>query len=207
MPAWGNQNSVNELLELILQFKKTTPAAPKQVLNSQPQIVYAAMTLQENMNAIDVEVFSKTLTAFAQSQSDTEPSPPAQNTLIPQATPVPAIPSHMQHQSQPYYNRTATPLASTSTPPVATQPPNRYSNGCQPLQSVLYEYGVPPPPTYDYDRGYNQGEFGPVYSGPGAYGDCPPSQASYGTLVPDQQQYRRSKHLNNQYYPRSIRSF
>lgn len=46
-----------QLIELMLQLKKTTPAAAKQILNSQPQIAYALMTLMVSMNAVNFEVF------------------------------------------------------------------------------------------------------------------------------------------------------
>lgn len=46
-----------QLIELMLQLKKTTPAAAKQILNSQPQIAYALITLMVSMNAINLEVF------------------------------------------------------------------------------------------------------------------------------------------------------
>ncbi|KAI3611625.1 hypothetical protein WG66_007804 [Moniliophthora roreri] len=169
MSAQENQNSVNQLVELILQLKKTTPAAARQILNSQPQIAYAVMELLVNMNAINVEVFQKTLTAFAQSQAAPGPSQP------PAPTPQPAIPPHMQPPTQPYYNRTSTPPTSTPTPPVAAQPPNPYSNGYQNSQS--YGYNVP--------SAYNQGGYGQGYGGPGGYpGYPPPPQASYGAPTP-----------------------
>ncbi|KAF9076549.1 hypothetical protein BDP27DRAFT_1313530 [Rhodocollybia butyracea] len=46
-----------QLIELMLQLKKTTPAAAKQILNSQPRIAYALMTLMVSMNAVNFEVF------------------------------------------------------------------------------------------------------------------------------------------------------
>ncbi|KAJ4468277.1 hypothetical protein J3R30DRAFT_3560550 [Lentinula aciculospora] len=72
----------DQLIELMLQLKKTTPAAAKQILNSQPQIAYALMTLMVSMNAVNFEVFQKTLADFSQGasqpQPQTVPQPPLQ---------------------------------------------------------------------------------------------------------------------------------
>lgn len=83
-----------QLIELMLQLKKTTPAAAKQILNNQPQIAYALITLMVSMNAISFEVFQvlgcslhancillteilqKTLADFAASQGVSQPQPP-----------------------------------------------------------------------------------------------------------------------------------
>ncbi|KAK7060751.1 hypothetical protein VNI00_000483 [Paramarasmius palmivorus] len=184
MSTQETANSVNQLIELIMQLKKTTPAAAKQILNSQPQIAYAVMTLLVNMNAINVEVLQKTLTAFAQSQAAPAqpPAAPVQPQPTTQATAAPAIPPHMQQQAQPYYNRTATPPTSTPTPPVAAQASNPYSNGYQQPPQGHYGYNAPPPP--NYGQGYNQG-YGQGYGGPGGYGGYPPPpQGSYGAPTP-----------------------
>ncbi|KAF7331529.1 Abhydrolase-4 domain-containing protein [Mycena kentingensis (nom. inval.)] len=46
-----------QLLELMLHLKQATPAAAKQILNSQPQIAYKLISLMVSMNAIDIDVF------------------------------------------------------------------------------------------------------------------------------------------------------
>ncbi|KAE9401640.1 hypothetical protein BT96DRAFT_856375 [Gymnopus androsaceus JB14] len=87
-----------QLIELMLQLKKTTPAAAKQILNSQPQIAYALITLMVSMNAINLEVFQKTLADFAASQATSQPHPPAPQNY-PRTAPAPDVPySHGQPQ-------------------------------------------------------------------------------------------------------------
>ncbi|KAF8890106.1 hypothetical protein BD779DRAFT_1518345 [Infundibulicybe gibba] len=54
--------ATEQLLELLLQLKKTTPAAARQILNSQPQIAYALITLMVSMNAINFDVFQVPIT-------------------------------------------------------------------------------------------------------------------------------------------------
>ena len=65
--------ATEQLLELLMQLKacvssritnvflccwqKTTPAAAKQILNGQPSISYALITLMVAMNAIKLDVF------------------------------------------------------------------------------------------------------------------------------------------------------
>ncbi|KAF8971936.1 hypothetical protein BDZ97DRAFT_1901557 [Flammula alnicola] len=93
----ANPNIATEqLLELLLTLKKTTPAAARGILNSQPAIAYALITLMVSMNAINIEVFQ---------------------VMPPTAAPAPisAIPLHLQAQY-----RTSTPPSfpgSNSLPP------------------------------------------------------------------------------------------
>lgn len=80
----SNQSFAEEqLLELLLQLKvcysylyspmiltwyrtqKTTPDAARQILNSQPQIAYALITLMVTMNAINFEVFQVCLLSLS----------------------------------------------------------------------------------------------------------------------------------------------
>ncbi|KAJ3839294.1 hypothetical protein EV361DRAFT_925665 [Lentinula raphanica] len=91
-----------QLIELMLQLKKTTPAAAKQILNSQPQIAYALMSLMVSLNAVNFEVFQKTLADFSQGASQPHPQPQTQ------ATSQPPPPSQSYHRP---------------TPPPYSQPP------------------------------------------------------------------------------------
>ncbi|KAF7301059.1 hypothetical protein MIND_00671700 [Mycena indigotica] len=92
-----------DLLDLLLQLKRTTPQAAKQLLNSQPAIAYALISLMVSMNAIDIDVFQKTLA----SHSGASVAPPA-------PVPLSAIPPHMQPSSR------------TNTPPVQPPYPQHY---------------------------------------------------------------------------------
>ncbi|KAG7093618.1 hypothetical protein E1B28_007282 [Marasmius oreades] len=151
-------SSVDQLLELILQLKKTTPAAAKQILNSQPQIAYAVITLLVSMNAIDIEVFKKTLADFATSQTQAATAAtPSQST----PAPAPAIPPHMQQNQQLNY-RAGTPPTATPTPPIA-QPQPGYSHGYpQPQGPAGYRYGVQSTPqsSSQYGSGPPGGGYG-----------------------------------------------
>ncbi|KAJ3914402.1 hypothetical protein F5877DRAFT_82831 [Lentinula edodes] len=103
-----------QLIELMLQLKKTTPAAAKQILNSQPQIAYALMTLMVSMNAVNFEVFQKTLAEFSQGASQPQP----------QANPQP--PPQIYHRpTPPIYSQPPTgtyPSYGSSTPAPAINP-------------------------------------------------------------------------------------
>lgn len=57
--------AAEQLLELLIQLKKTTPTAARSILNAQPQIAYALITLMVNMNAINVEVFQNVLAEYS----------------------------------------------------------------------------------------------------------------------------------------------
>ena len=45
-------------------YQKTTPAAARGILNDQPAIAYALITLMVSMNAIDIEVFQVTFYTY-----------------------------------------------------------------------------------------------------------------------------------------------
>lgn len=69
----ADQGSTEQLLELLIQLKvsqllsmkgtaaiqtqKTTPKAARDILNAQPAIAYALISLMVSMGAINVEVF------------------------------------------------------------------------------------------------------------------------------------------------------
>ncbi|EGN93546.1 hypothetical protein SERLA73DRAFT_156149 [Serpula lacrymans var. lacrymans S7.3] len=107
-----------QLIELLLHLKKTTPEQARAILSSQPQIAYALIALMVKINAVDVQVLQKTVTTFS---AGAQPQPPAQMQPL---QPAPAIPPHLSQY------RTPTPQA--HTPPHApshTPAPSLYSNG------------------------------------------------------------------------------
>ncbi|KAF9266881.1 hypothetical protein L218DRAFT_955982 [Marasmius fiardii PR-910] len=162
----STNGSVDQLLELILQLKKTTPAAAKQILNSQPQIAYAVISLLVSMNAIDIEVFKKTLADFAASQAQgVSAATPSQS------TPAPAIPPHMQQHQQSNY-RSGTPPTATPTPPIA-QPQPGYSHAYPQTQGAAGQrYG--PQSTSQPPSQYDAGLSGGGYGGYSQYSSNPP---------------------------------
>ncbi|KAI5988839.1 hypothetical protein F5J12DRAFT_865122 [Pisolithus orientalis] len=131
-----------QLIELMLTLKNTTPDQARSILASTPQIAYALITLMVKMNAVDVQVLQKTVTAYS-----TNVSPPQ-----PAIQPVSAVPPHLSQ----HYNRTPTPQTHTSThynghghPPQLQPQPQPiaftgqavYGGGPDPATG----YGVPPP--------------------------------------------------------------
>ncbi|KAG6872019.1 hypothetical protein C0995_013830 [Termitomyces sp. Mi166 len=169
----SNQNLATEqLLELLIQLKvlsspptKTTPEAARSILNGQPQIAYALMTLMVKLNAVNFEVFQKTLAEFGSTTrqaTNTIPAPtprpgvPSSLQSSASSTPVPALPPHMQPQVQHY--RTATPpypYSNGHTPPPQShqQPPYSQPPYQQPPANPGYGYSQPQP-VYPYP-GYN----------------------------------------------------
>ncbi|KAI6098921.1 hypothetical protein EV401DRAFT_2061938 [Pisolithus croceorrhizus] len=89
-----------QLIELMLTLKNTTPDQARSILASTPQIAYALITLMVKMNAVDVQVLQKTVTAYS---TNVPPQPAIQ--------PVSAVPPHFSQQ----YNRTPTPQTHTPT--------------------------------------------------------------------------------------------
>ncbi|KAF9040242.1 hypothetical protein BDZ89DRAFT_1060663 [Hymenopellis radicata] len=109
----------DQFLDLLIQLKKTTPAAAKSILNAQPQIAYGLIKLLVEMNAVDIEVFQRTLAEYgAQQQTQAAPAPPAP----------PVAPYHQpqpQQAYQAYPPRQAYPPQAQPTyptPPVAMNP-------------------------------------------------------------------------------------
>ncbi|KIJ90967.1 hypothetical protein K443DRAFT_686373 [Laccaria amethystina LaAM-08-1] len=177
----SNANMATEqLLELLLTLKKTTPTAARGILNSQPAIAYALISLMVSMNAIDVEVFKKTLAEFGSSVAQAAPTG---TTLVaplsvPQ-TPASAIPPHMQQQQ---------PHSWTSTPPSAVPPvmPPQQQQSYAYVNGQQY-YGVPAPRQAYGFQGYLYHEAQAAYPGyPSTYGaPQPPPQASQTPVLPD----------------------
>ncbi|KAJ7190209.1 hypothetical protein GGX14DRAFT_580017 [Mycena pura] len=150
-------SSEEALIQLLLQLKKTTPDAARQILNERPPIAYALISLMVSMDAINIQVFQKILSDFSAASAP----PPAPAALISAPAPLSAIPPHLQPTSQPH--------SRGNTPP--TQVP--YQN---PPQAA---YGYPPahtptPPT----QGYGPNRTPSVGYG-GGYNSAPP--ADYGT--------------------------
>ncbi|KAJ7669442.1 hypothetical protein DFH06DRAFT_1181208 [Mycena polygramma] len=127
----SNQFATEQLLELLLQLKKTTPAAARQILNDRPPIAYALITLMVSMNAINFDVFQKTLSDFGAKANAQQAAPPA-------PAPLSAIPPHLQPSSQPN--------SRTSTPPMQHTPHHT------PPPHAGYGYPAAPTPIQNYGR-------------------------------------------------------
>ncbi|KAI0800829.1 hypothetical protein C8Q74DRAFT_1238925 [Fomes fomentarius] len=137
-----------QLLELLLTLKRTTPNEAKTILNSQPQIAYALMAMMVNINAVKTEIVQETLAKYGAlpGASGTAPAPAPPSML---QQPPSAIPPHIQAQIPP---RGGTPTYPHGAP--GGYPPPSYSSG-------------PPPP----GRGYNTPPPGPGQ--PPGYGPSP----------------------------------
>ncbi|EAU92212.2 hypothetical protein CC1G_10098 [Coprinopsis cinerea okayama7 len=194
-----------QLLELLLTLKKTTPTAARTILNGQPAIAYALISLMVQMNAINIDVFQKTLTGFQATAAQTAAAPPAaQAHAIPPATaphipphahphavhhpppatgtPISAVPPHMQNAYANPYNRTGTPPHPAPTPAMGAPPPQAVYGG----YPVSNGYGAPPPqqppaaqyppPGAPYGHGHGHGHGYPPPHPP-AQGYPPPQHA------------------------------
>ncbi|KAI0081109.1 hypothetical protein K474DRAFT_1704134 [Panus rudis PR-1116 ss-1] len=200
-----------QLLELLLQLKKTTPEQAKVILNSQPQIAYALMAVMVNIGAIDVDVVTRTLASYgagaAQPQPPTTAVPPAVPTPMPGPSSVPppvpavapAIPPHLAHQASrgntppypPHMQHTPTPPRGATPnypPPVAAPYP-----GAPPPGPPVYP-GYPPPPHAQAPYGapapppQQAPPYGGIPPGPrGGYGPPPtqPPPANPAPALPD----------------------
>ncbi|EJF67090.1 hypothetical protein DICSQDRAFT_151446 [Dichomitus squalens LYAD-421 SS1] len=133
-----------QLLELLLTLKRTTAAEAKAILNQQPQIAYALMTVMVNINAVKMEVVQEILAKYG-----ALPGAPR----APQATAPPAIPSqppsaippHMQAQIPPPRGATPTYPVHAAVPP-GGYPPQSYPGGPPaPPAAPNRGYGTPPP--------------------------------------------------------------
>ncbi|KAH9969147.1 hypothetical protein BC827DRAFT_1334715 [Russula dissimulans] len=128
----------DQLVELLLELKRTPPDQAKAILNSQPQIAYALVALMVKIGIIDIPIFQQTLATFA----------PQQNGL--QAS---AVPPHLQAQS----SRSGTPQFATPSPGVYAAGAPRTGPGGYPPSYVAgsggpavpqshYNTHPPPPP-------------------------------------------------------------
>ncbi|KAJ6579529.1 hypothetical protein DFH09DRAFT_1146833 [Mycena vulgaris] len=139
-----------QLLELLIQLKKSPPASARQILNERPAIAYALITLMVSMNAINFEVFQKTLSDYGAAQAAQAP--------VPAPVPLSAVPTHLQPSSQPH-SRTNTPPMQNPYPQSGYgQPPPNQAYGRAPPAPAGYNAGFPPtqpagyaprPPAFD----------------------------------------------------------
>ncbi|KAF9235386.1 hypothetical protein BU15DRAFT_89598 [Melanogaster broomeanus] len=147
-----------QLIELMLTLKKTTPDQARAILTSTPQIAYALIALMVKMNAVDVQVLqvricSKTLAAYS---ANMPPPPASQMPAQAQVAPMQPASSVPPHLSQ------------YRTPPPQTHTPPHYN-------------GHPhTPPSQGPYMGQVQGQ----YAGPSGYG-TPPTAAPSGPVLPD----------------------
>ncbi|KAH9982288.1 hypothetical protein BGW80DRAFT_1262530 [Lactifluus volemus] len=130
----------DNLIDLLLQLKKTAPDQAKAFLISQPQIAYALVALMVKIGAVDIPIFQQTLATFA----------PQQNGV--QTPSLSAVPPHLQSQS----SRSGTPQFSTPPPgafpigaprsgPTASGYPPQYIAGSGGHQLPTGHYSTPQP--------------------------------------------------------------
>ncbi|KAI0652317.1 hypothetical protein C8Q79DRAFT_936992 [Trametes meyenii] len=127
----------DQLLELLLTLKRTTPNEARTILNSQPQIAYALMAVMADVGAVKMEVVQETLAKYGAlpgAPAPAAPAAPASSASVAQQ-PAPAIPPHMQSQVPP---RGGTPNYPPHPPPQA-YPPHA------PAGYPGHGYGTPPP--------------------------------------------------------------
>ncbi|KAI0931474.1 hypothetical protein AcW1_001132 [Taiwanofungus camphoratus] len=115
----------DQLLELLLQLKKTTPEQARTILNSQPQIASALMAVMVNINAMNMEVIQKILAAYGVIPGMPSLSQAPAPAAVPTSVPAPAIPSHL-----------------------ASQPPLRGDTPTYPPQPQLSSYTTPSYPPH-----------------------------------------------------------
>jgi len=130
----------DDLIQLLLELKRTTPDQAKAILNSQPQIAYALVVLMVKIGIIDIPIFQQTLATFAPQQNGLQP-PPSMS----------AVPPHFQAHS----SRSGTPQFATPPPtgyPIGaprTGPggyPPSYAGGIGATSVPGGPYSAPPPP-------------------------------------------------------------
>ncbi|KAH9486061.1 hypothetical protein JR316_0000125 [Psilocybe cubensis] len=176
--------AAEQLLELLLTLKKTTPAAAKGILNSQPAIAYALITLMVSMNAINIEVFQKTLAEFgASTGADATSGPAAVPLTSASSTPTPMAASN---SAAAHINNTT---PQTMPPPAAPAPISaiplhlqaQYRTGTPPSAMgagtpQLTAHPHTPTPPYGYGHGHSNGGQ-----------PTPPGQAGYAQPAYGQQ--------------------
>ncbi|KAI9566309.1 hypothetical protein HD554DRAFT_1178907 [Boletus coccyginus] len=132
-----------QLIELMLELKKTTPQQARSILTSTPQIAYALVALMVKMNAIDVQVLQKTLSTYSANMLPPPAPPPTQPST--QIQPASAVPPH--------FSQYRTPTPQSHTPPHynghghTPQPSNQvpYIAQSQGLYTGPTGFGTPPP--------------------------------------------------------------
>ncbi|KAJ8463262.1 hypothetical protein ONZ51_g10366 [Trametes cubensis] len=129
------QVAEEQLLELLLTLKRTTPTEARTILNSQPQIAYALMAVMADIGAVKMDVVQDTLAKYGALPGAPAPGGPvATTTTVPAAPQQPpsAIPPHIQSQIPP---RGGTPNYG-APPPYPPHAPAGYPGP---------SYGTPPP--------------------------------------------------------------
>ncbi|EMD42181.1 hypothetical protein CERSUDRAFT_110724 [Gelatoporia subvermispora B] len=130
----------DQLLDLLLQLKKTTPDQARMILNAQPQIAYALMAVMVNVNVVNMDVVQKILASYSTvPSSSTQPPPASISAPAPAVAPAPAIPPHLSHQPP---HRSVTPTY-PSQPQHTGYPGPAYA---QHQPGPQNPYGAPPPP-------------------------------------------------------------
>ncbi|KAK7686604.1 hypothetical protein QCA50_010204 [Cerrena zonata] len=173
----------NQLLELLLQLKRTTPEQARAILNAQPQIAYALIAMMVNINAIDVEVVQRTLSSYGAAPAVA--APVASTSQIPVA-PAAAIPPHLANHG----SRGGTPPfpPHNNTPPRQSTPtyPNYPQQGYP--QAPQNHFGGPPTgpsqPVYGAPIPNRSASYGNIPSAPPA---APPAWQAALALIPEDQ--------------------
>jgi len=163
----------DQLLELLMQLKKTTPEQARTILNSQPQIAFALMAVMVNISAVNMDVVQTTLAAYGALPG----APPASQVSLP-IPPAPvtspsAIPPHLAASTS---YRSSTPTYSAQPPHLGNTP--TYSS--QPPPSAYPPPGYGAPPSVPGPSGYAQ----PVLS---SQGMMPPGLPAALAGIPDDQ--------------------
>jgi len=185
----------DQLLELLLQLKKTTPDQARTILNSQPQIAYALMAVMVNVNAISFDVTQKTLAPLGTgasagpstvSTSASQPAAPLPKAnAVPIALPAPvqpvapAIPQHIANQVP----MRGTPPPYPPGPPSAIPPHIAHQGGPHRGSTPTYPPGFPsqPPPV---PAPSNFSNASPA-QGPPGFSHTPPSRQPPANVIPD----------------------
>ncbi|KZT08641.1 uncharacterized protein LAESUDRAFT_735808 [Laetiporus sulphureus 93-53] len=165
----------DQLLELLLQLKKTTPEQARTILNSQPQIAYALMAVMVNINAVNMDIVQKTLAtygAFSGAASTSQTAPPAPPSNVP---PVPAILPHLVPQPP---HRGGTPTYPPHPQPSAY--PTQGYPAPHPSQH-MNTYSAPPPGPQPQIPGL--GAYPQPLQAPAGMPSLPPALAN----IPDEQ--------------------
>ncbi|KZV67608.1 hypothetical protein PENSPDRAFT_653909 [Peniophora sp. CONT] len=108
----------DQLIELLLQLKKTTPDQARAILNSQPQIAFGLAELMHRMGAIKPETLQATLAAQQLAGAPTSAPAPVPVAVAPphQPTPPPVATSY------PIYNNPPQPFVPVQPPPIQLPP-------------------------------------------------------------------------------------
>ncbi|KAI0718865.1 hypothetical protein C8T65DRAFT_637194 [Cerioporus squamosus] len=137
-----------QLLELLLTLKRTTPGEARTILNSQPpQIAHALMTMMVNINAVKMEVVQEILAKYSAAPGTSVGAAQHPAVVPPPAVvqqPPSAIPPHMQAQVP---SRGGTPTYSQPGPQ-GGYPPQGYQGGPPGFGGPPGPgrgYGTPPP--------------------------------------------------------------